>query len=341
MSFSEILGQKYAIEILENSLRSGRISHAYLFSGPEGVGKELTALKFAQALLCEKKDNLNPCNTCRVCKKIISNTSVDVKIVEAEKTSMNIKIEQIREIQRDIFLRPIEGKWKIYILKEVEKMNQEASNCFLKILEEPPKYGIFILLTTNLPQIPETIVSRCQVIKFEILPKEIVLKVLKNKLKELPEEKIQIISNLCLGQLGVALERKEDLYIKRDEVLKILLSLSAVEMFQAIKAGEITRNLLREEKDQERKKLIEILEAIIFIFRDVLILKETKDFKLLINFDKREEIEELAKNYSRENILKIIELLREIKGYVKRNVNINILLEYLFINIAKLNEGGI
>lgn len=332
MSFSEILGQKYATEILKNSLKKERISHAYLFYGPEGVGKELTALTFAQTLFCKRREDYTYCNLCEICRKIKSNNYPDLKTVQPE--GMNVKIEQIREIQKDIFYKPIDGRRKIYIIKEAEKMNAESANCFLKILEEPPHYGIFILLTVHPYQLPETIISRCQLIRFEFVPQKDVLKILKDKLT-LPEDKIKILSNLCFGQPGIAIEKGEELYKKRDKILELLLSLSPINLFYSLKIAEELRNLAKEEKIEERKKLIEILEIIIFLYRDLIILKEKGDIRLLINQDKIKELENFSKNYPKENILKIIELLRENKGYVKRNVNINLVLESICINIAK------
>lgn len=340
MNFSEILGQSYAKKVLKNSLKTGRISHAYLFFGPEGVGKELTARIFAQALLCEKRGNSDPCNRCISCIKVCSNTHPDFKIIEPEERGLTIKIDQIREIQKDIFYRPLQSNLKIYILKEVEKMNIEASNCFLKILEEPPPYGIFILITTNLLQISETIVSRCQLIRFELLKKEDVVKLLKDKLRELPQKEIELISNLCCGEAGIALEKNRVLSLTRDRILEFLTSLSPVELFNAIKVAEQTRNFLKETNDNERKKLIEVIDTIIFIFRDLIVLKETGNPDFLINKDRMEILNTLIANYSLENLIKIIEFLKEVKGDVKKNVNIGLLLEFLFLKISKLAEGG-
>ena len=200
-SLNKILKQEPAVNLLTQALRKKRLSHAYLFTGPKGVGKETTAWAFLFHLFCEK-DKENPCGECRACKKIEKEIHPDIYILFPEKRE--ITIGQIREVIDFLKYRPLEAEYKVILVKEAEKMNPEAGNALLKSLEEPPFYAIFILLTENFSKLLPTIVSRSQIVRFRTIPKGIIKEFLKkNFLFE--EEVADTLAEVSFGSIGKAI----------------------------------------------------------------------------------------------------------------------------------------
>ncbi|MBO8143283.1 MAG: DNA polymerase III subunit delta' [Thermodesulfobacterium sp.] len=200
-SLNKILKQEPAVNLLTQALRKKRLSHAYLFTGPKGVGKETTAWAFLFHLFCEK-DKENPCGECRACKKIEKEIHPDIYILFPEKRE--ITIGQIREVIDFLKYRPLEAEYKVILVKEAEKMNPEAGNALLKSLEEPPFYAIFILLTENFSKLLPTIVSRSQIVRFRTIPKGVIKEFLKkNFLFE--EEVADTLAEVSFGSIGKAI----------------------------------------------------------------------------------------------------------------------------------------
>ena len=164
MSFSDVKGQDQAVKFLKTAMRNGKLSHAYIFAGPQGGGRSLLARNFAKAVNCEDKESA-PCDLCLACKKIDKDIHPDVKWIRKDEKSRQIKIREIRKLEREIILKPYEGKYKVFIIEEAELMNIEAANSFLKTLEEPPQNSLLILIAERPKDLPSTIASRCQVIR--------------------------------------------------------------------------------------------------------------------------------------------------------------------------------
>lgn len=164
MAFSDVKGQEHTVEYLNNAIRNGRLSHAYIFAGPRNCGRSLLARNFAKAVNCGNTENA-PCDSCLSCRKIDNGTHPDVKWISKDEKSRQIKIEEIRQLARDVVLKPYEGKVKVFIIVEAELMNIEAANSFLKTLEEPPKNSLLVLIVERPKDLPPTIVSRCQIVR--------------------------------------------------------------------------------------------------------------------------------------------------------------------------------
>ena len=157
--FEDVVGQEHITETLKNAIKNNRIAHAYLFTGPRGVGKTTTARIFAKALNCEKPADAEPCNKCNMCIDIQNLQSMD--IIEIDGAS-NRGIDEIRTLRESVKYAPTRGKYKIYIIDEVHMLTKESFNAFLKTLEEPPEHTIFVFATTDVHKVPLTIISRCQ-----------------------------------------------------------------------------------------------------------------------------------------------------------------------------------
>lgn len=166
MSFADVKGQDRAISFLKNAISGGKVSHAYIFLGPSGVGKRPAALNFAKALNCFSESGERPCDACASCRKTDNGNHPDIMLLKPEKGVASFKIEKIRELIGQICLKPYEGRKKVYIIDEASSLTREATAALLKTLEEPPSDSVLIMLFESLQYVPRTILSRSQIVRF-------------------------------------------------------------------------------------------------------------------------------------------------------------------------------
>ncbi len=371
MSFKEILGQGIPIAILKNSLKAERVAHAYLFLGEEGVGKRLAALNLAKALNCEK-NSVDACDCCPSCRKIERFFHPDVKWFEPDGLSQTIKLEHILELQREIYLKPFEGRKKVFILLEAERMNREAANAFLKTLEEPPGESILILISASSDKLLPTIKSRCQPVRFSLIPPEMVERFLRENL-DCKADEARSLSLVSGGRLGEAVRlKKEGILEEKEKILDLVLDKNedVVEI-----AGEMLKiwdehkknleskyakdaKVQEENLDKKRQKVLaeqkkavlgreyrrtidEGIETITLFFRDCLIWKITGDEQLLANQSRLSSIQGVAQTLSRKDIRENISTLKELKEAVARNAHLHLALAFMLMNLrdSKKVEG--
>ena len=200
--FEDIVGQKHITQTLMNAISLNRISHAYIFSGPRGVGKTTTARILAKSLNCKKGPTIHPCNRCENCIRITEGYSMDV--IEVDGAS-NRGIDDIRDLRNKVKFAPAEGKYKVYIIDEVHMLTTEAFNALLKTLEEPPSHVIFVFATTAPHKIPKTILSRCQWFNFRRIPIQDILNKLKMISKDeelnIDDESLNAIARFSTGSM--------------------------------------------------------------------------------------------------------------------------------------------
>ena len=200
--FERLVGQDFVVSTLENAIKAGRIAHAYLFSGPRGVGKTSSARLLAKALNCEKGPTPHPCCECSSCVSIAQGKAVDV--IEIDGAS-NTSVNDIRAIKEEVMYPPQSSRYKIYIIDEVHMLSTSAFNALLKTIEEPPEYIIFIFATTELQKVPATIRSRCQQFRFHLISQELIMKCLRSAADDLgieaDEDRIHRLDEGCLHAL--------------------------------------------------------------------------------------------------------------------------------------------
>ncbi|MFA6142208.1 MAG: DNA polymerase III subunit delta' [Candidatus Omnitrophota bacterium] len=196
MSFKDIKGQDNAILFLKRSSKNGRTSHAYIFSGPSGVGRKLTALNFAKFINCHAAEDDRPCDKCPSCRKADSHNHPDIFLVSPEKAGSSIGIDKVRAVIKNIGLKPYEAGTKVYIIDDAMNMTQEAQNALLKTLEEPPSDSVLIFIVDNQRGLLSTIESRCQVVKF--FPIDAALRY---KDEKLSKKRSQILNGIADGSL--------------------------------------------------------------------------------------------------------------------------------------------
>lgn len=321
MVFKEILGNRLVKQILKKALQKEKVPNSLLFCGPEGVGKKEMALELAKALNCEKK-KADACGDCEPCRAINRGNFPDVMVITPEKSV--IKIAQMRLVKQLAYLKPMRGKRRVFIVIEAEKMNEEAANSLLKILEEPPFFSHIILITHNLYVILPTIKSRCQVLNFLPISKEDIEKILVEKGYE--EEKAKIISLLVRGNLKQALIMEwDEVQMKRTQAWQLFLSLLKGE-----KAALFLRNYTSLARTLAKEELRQILEILSSFLRDFILIKGDGDLLYLMNPDYKEEIEEAEKLLSLEESMDYLAKVDYAIYGLNNNLNVNLLISSFF-----------
>lgn len=320
MGFQELKGQSKAIGILQTSLRTSRIAHAYMFYGPGGIGKKKAAFLFAQALNCKRAADADSCGVCASCSKIKSGNHPDITQVLSEGNS--IKITQIRGLQEKAFLKCYEGIFKVIIIDGADKLTVEAANSLLKILEEPPEQTVFILLAEELGKLPNTIVSRCQLIPFLPLEPEVIKKIVEEH-----EQKSDFPIGLAYGSAGKALEIQRNV-----DIAKILEDV--VKLLEDLRRGGYKRVLFWAETLDKNKQQMEImLEILSLYYRDRIVALLTDDSNLLLDTMAR-------KDYRIEECYAALNKLSNAVQKIKSNVNTRLVLDVLLIDLKNIEQNN-
>lgn len=326
MSFAEILGQEPAIKFLKNSLERGKVAHAYLFYGIEGIGKEKTARALAQALNCLSPQGVEACGECRSCLKMESGAHPDVILIKPN--GAFIRIEQIRSFKRQLIYKPLEGRYRIAIITNADLLNKESANCLLKTLEEPPDTSIIILMATDINELLPTIVSRCQAVLFRPLSPALISEYFcSHRNNKFPPEQAALLASLSGGSLGKAVGLADSplMEMRRDICIK-LISLSRRDMESLL--------LLAEDLAGRKEELPEILAMLKTCLRDSLFLRQGLDERHLINKDLKEMLFEGARRWTEKQLIHSLDLLYGAEQAITRNYNRRLILENLFLQLA-------
>ncbi|GJQ50325.1 MAG: DNA polymerase III subunit delta' [Candidatus Kuenenia stuttgartiensis] len=339
MSFAKIIGQEQVLSLFKNALKNERLAHAYIFAGQEGIGKMSFARELAKKIFCQSGKIDGACDNCNICKRIDADNFTDIFFLLPEKNHRVIKLEQLKYLQEILFVKPLESKHKIVIVEDADKMNEEASNCLLKTLEEPPLYAIILLIVTSLESVSETIKSRCQVVRFSPLS----LKAMENILTDRFQLDKQLAAQLALISGGSlkraamfmeanALEKKHWLAEKLFEVsLKDNLAFSK----ELLNEWNIQDMEVLEEK---RSHVKELFLLFLMYYRDILICKAGGEHFLLYYDDWKDALIAKSKSLSEKTLFKILERIKTSLKYLDCNANINLLIENMITEILYLQS---
>jgi len=308
------------------------VSHSYLFAGPDGIGKKLVANEFAKLINCNNQgvNDSTDCE-CNSCTKIDKGIHPDVIYVQFEGVK-SIKVEQIREgVEDRLFLKSFEAKYKVVIVDEAERMSNGAQNAFLKTLEEPPPNSVIILITSSPDTLLPTIRSRCQLIRFNPLPEELILNEL-NSNSELSSEEARICAKLSRGSLGRALSVDVDTLNWRKELIQFLMNLKPDSAMRVISLAEY---MPLGSTPEDMEKMTQTFEFISLWLRDLLILKTGGDEGLITNIDLIEQSRQISAQWNLNNITDKMEALqRTWNDIYNLNANKQLSFENLFIRLA-------
>lgn len=321
-----LVGHEWAVRLLRQAVESKAVSHAYLITGPTGVGRTTLARALAASLLCQNEGGA-PCGNCRACRLVTSGNHPDLHIVESEGVGASLKIEQVRELQRQLALTPTEGHWRVVILRRFEEATTSAANALLKTLEEPPSYVVLAVLANDADRLLPTIVSRCQRIPLRPLPVALVRQALVERWNAAPEQ-AELLAHLSGGRLGWAVcTLTDDAALRRRtqhlDDLDRLLGAPVTERFAY--AERLARSPVA---------IQETLDLWTGWWHDVLLLAAGTD-GLLTNVDCEDTLRDHARRFGVECSSAMVEALRSAADRLKRNANPRLTLEVLLLDLPR------
>jgi len=323
MPFAEIVGHGQIVEVFRRSVRSGKTSHSYIFEGIPGCGRRKTALALIQALFCTAVAD-DACGVCASCRKVAGNNHGDIHFVEPLPDKRDISIEQLRELQRDLSLRPYEAPRKACIMEPAERMSVNAANSLLKTLEEPPGNALIILLTENADMLLPTIRSRCQLVRFSPLSTENVRLLLEKS--GVAAELADLLAPLSEGSMQRAGELdNETLAVRREKLIALLSTLDLGRIGTVFDTAE--------ELAGNRDETLASLDLLLSFARDTVYLNA--GCPEIINTTIRPALEAFAAQFTLERALQILGDIMETRRAVQRNANNKLALDCLFMKMAE------
>jgi DNA polymerase-3 subunit delta' len=323
-----LLGHAWAVEMLKEHLTHDSVRHAYLFSGPPGLGRRTLALRLVQALNCPQPAAPGePCGKCKTCQQIERMQYADLAVIQAEKEGGTLKVEQIRAIRQSLVLKPYQGRYRVALFLRFQEANANAANALLKTLEEAPAQVVLILTADTPESLLPTIVSRCEVLRLRPLPVETVESYLKEQGAE--QTQARLLAHISGGRPGYALrlmQDKETLAFRttRLEDLQKLLRSSRRERFSYAEK-------LTDRKYEEKERFRETLLLWLSFWRDVMLCASGAEAPLA-NVDRTAEIEGLAGKVSLAQAHRLVREAEEAIDKLERNVNPRLLAEVLLLD---------
>lgn len=325
--FKDIVGHEQIIEHLKTAIEMGKVSHAYILNGPDLSGKMMIAEAFARALLCEKQDP-DGCGECKSCRQSDDRNNPDIIYVKHDKPN-TISVDDIRtQLNNDIVIKPYSNQYKIYIVDEAEKMNQQAQNALLKTIEEPPAYAVIMLLTTNADSFLQTIRSRCITLNLKSVKNDVIKSYLMTE-KKIPDYQADVCAAFAQGVVGKAIKlaSSDDFNELKESALSLIKRLDDIDLYEM---GEAIKQI-----SDYKLQVQDYFDLITVWYRDVLYMKATNDVNGLIFKDEVYDIKKQASKHSYHGIETIIEALDKAKLRINANVNFDLVIELLLMTIKE------
>lgn len=348
--FGEVIGQEHITTTLQNSIRSNRIAHAYLFTGPRGVGKTSTARIFAKVLNCLNPKDTEPCGKCELCELIQSNQSLD--IIEIDGAS-NRGIDEIRTLRESVKYAPTKGKYKVYIIDEVHMLTKESFNAFLKTLEEPPAHTIFIFATTDFHKVPLTIVSRCQRYDFRRIQLDTLKKALQNiadheKIK-IDDKTLSIIAKKADGSLRDAESYFDQVVAFCDKkidpvTVAKMLNLIDDDIYFRISDAVLEKNFksvfeITNEIYENGWNFVDFMDGLIEHFRNILTVVLNKKPDLIETAEvNKQKYSDYQDKFTPSDILRILNFLTKVQQDLRFSQNHKLKIEIALCHLVGLEK---
>jgi len=343
-TFKDIQGQQSAITFLRGALATNRVASAYLFAGPEGIGKTTTAFAFALLLNCEGPVDGDACMRCDSCRKIFDGNHPDIYLIGPEKEGRAIKIDQVREIERQIAFSPVSARYRVMIIDPAERMTDEAANAFLKTLEEPPPRNVFILTVKDPGDLFPTIVSRCQRVSFKPLAPEHIEDFLTHEL-HVDTERARLVARLSEGSLGRAQRLATDeLFEQRTHWLERLSNAVAGPLDAVLDLAQECSGLdkttpagMTEPREENIALMLGIWKS---WYRDLLLIKQGGKRELIFNSDLGSRLEEASTWHTANALIGAISVISRAERDLLNNRNTLLLLERSLLGLKEVAAIG-
>lgn len=347
--FSDVLGQDRVVNVLKNQVKSGQISHAYLFAGERGCGKTTCAKIFAKAINCLNPIDSSPCGECENCKSIEEESTMDVVEMDA---ASNRRIDDIRNLKETVVYPPNNLKYKVYIIDEAHMITREAFNALLKIMEEPPSHLVFILATTEIEKIPKTILSRVQKFEFNKIGREDIIKqidiILSDRNITIEQEAKELIVKKAKGAMRDALSILDQVLSidKNNFTLKDVENILGLVDFESL--DKLIANIISYNQKDSLDSLFDlrnnnkddkdILDGLVGYFRDIMIYKTSQNQKYIENLDYLDLIKEKIEKISSDRLVSYLEILNDYSNRMKISDNSALLMEMAILRLINLKD---
>jgi DNA polymerase-3 subunit delta' len=325
----EMLGHEWAVKLLKEHIVRKNLRHAYLFTGPYGVGRRTLALRFAQALNCPRPISPGvPCRMCRTCKLIDQMQYPDLSVVQADQVGGMLKVDQVRELQHSLALAPFEGRYRVALLLRFEEANPNAANALLKTLEEPTSQVVLVLTAESAERLLPTIVSRCEVLRLRPLPLTLVQQGLQN-IWGLPDDQARLLAQISGGRPGYALQlhNSPDLLVQRQTWLD--------DQTRLLSASRVDRFAYAENLAKDKETLRSALRVWLSYWRDVL-LRAGGASGSIANLDREKEIEGVVTHLSLGQSQEMVASLERTLDLLESNVNARLATEVLLLDLPHI-----
>ena len=352
--FDDVKGQDDIVRVLKNQIKNDRLSHAYLFSGIRGTGKTTVARIFARAINCEHPVDGNPCNECETCRKILADNSINYREWNAASRGL---ITDIKDIQEEIRTRPVVGNYRVYVIDETQTMKPAAVNAFLKTLEEPPEYVVFILCTTDFTNMPQALMSRCQRYTFNRFDNSLIISeinnVLKNENRTMSNQSALQIAMRAEGSMRDALSLLDrvlsysnDQDVPYDLVLQILGTQDIRRFDQLMhfissgrtgKALQICNEFISGGMTEQQ-----VTADFLDYLRDLILIKSGGDERIIpVTSEQLKVLEESASEFSEDTIYTVMRPFDELSKTMRNTIERKILLEVAIVQACRALDDSV
>jgi DNA polymerase-3 subunit delta' len=324
-----LLGHEWAVDLLGEQIARGQARHAYLITGPRGVGRRTLALKMAQALNCTQPPRPGePCGLCRTCKQIDQMQHPDLAVLQAEQEGGTLKVDQVRELQRSLALHPYEARYRVALLLRFEEAHPSTMNALLKTLEEPASQVVLLLTAESAERLLPTIVSRCEVLRLRPLPLEQTSQGLQTHWG-LAADEASLLAHLSSGRPGYALRlhQEPERLAQRQAWLN--------DQARLLAAGRVERFAYVDPLWKDKEALREVMLVWLSYWRDVM-MKASGAATPITNLDRQDEIELLAERVGQQAALQSAAALERGLGRLERNLNPRLLAEVLMLDLPMI-----